>query len=963
MRGRLARWWVCLAAWAIGPDAAQAQALDPAIDGPSLPPAPSPWGARGERVVDLVFTGATGGVGLGRYTFEVGERLRDAVAEHGVEVLGVQPLHAVLAQGDHRVWAEDGAVASTFSFAWDGGPTCGDGAPVSLWVTPHEAVVLAGDGLRDLEVDLAGAVRHERVLRRCSAGGAVAWWLAPAGALPPEWDLDAWDVRLGYALQARGPDGPRTIPVFGRPRQEATRRFRLLSDVLQAEPDALFVDAGDFLDGVSTARPGSLSIHRGTGLEMLSRLGPTALVPGAQDLAPGVGRLVSEARSRGLPYVVTNEVRGEGEPRFPRVLRRTVHAAGGEVDLAFLGAVDPRVVRDAPALKAEGFALADPSEAVQAAIDGLLREPDPPDVIVLLTRMGGEALDRVRARVHGLDLVVGDTGVASPRVAHQAVDVRRIPSFEQAAPLTLPLDGVAVARLRIGEDGLVGVRTVPLPVRPDMPPDPEVTRRVTRVRAVAYPGRDAVMVPSDPADPLGRMSDARFGHLACEALREIAGSEVGLLAALPPGPGVPGPLTGFLASQRLGVLDVVEVHAVDGAKLKELLDRSESEVATRCGASGSTVAGRSIDASRTYRVATTDRTRVSTRVGELLEAARVRPLRKDHPGWVTLSAPGSEAPLSLHAAVLTVLEREAASEQGVGSLMARTPSTRTPRWSLDVSKLALDVSRFDGTGREELASVPDAQANGPSNLTVGTDVDAALRYDSVGATWELRTKLAYRAITVDDGEPTESLDDIQLSTASSLPLARFPRQGSFRLQPFGEVLWDSEFTPREAEGEVLPRQSDLFVTLGLSSGWKWIKSLRLGAFLNQDLARVRGKPPEFGGRLDLETSLTLPPASTLRFDTSWDLRVWADTPADDASDLRVRLLGELRLLGQPVRWFQVGVFVQGYVAQGRAVDNAVVGASWTAGATLQLSHAFDLTRPVRRRVPRRWRGTTAPGDG
>jgi len=622
------------------------------------------------------------------------------------------------------------------------------------------------------------------------------------------------------------------------------------------------------------------------------------------------------------------------------------------VSLAFLGAVDPDVLRTTPRLGAEGVRLREPAEAVAEAVDRLLLSEDRPDAIVLLAQLGPERLASLRRRVHGVDLVLGDPTAATYRVRRQETDVRPVAPLDKAAPVTLPLDGVAMARLRFGPDGLVAARFSPLPVLPDMPPDPEVTRRVTRVRAQVYPGRDAILLPA--SEPLGRMSAADFGHLACEALRDVGAAEVGFLAELPEGPGVPGPLTAFLAAQRLGVLDAVEVHRVDGSKLKELLDRSEGEVATRCGGSGGTAAGRGVDADRTYRVVTTDRTRLTTRIGELLDSASGGRLL-ERPRWVPLRDPGSEVSISLQEAVLRVLTaRASAGVPAVADLQGRTHATRPPRWSLDIGKLALDLSRFDGTGRDELAAVPDAQANGPTSLTVGTDVDVALRYDSLGATWDLRTRLAYRAITVQDAAPTESVDDIQLSTSSSLPLARFPREGPFRLQPFGEVLWDSEFTPVETEDEVLPRQSDLFVTLGLTAGWSWLKRIRVGGFLNQDLARVGNKQPEFGGRLDLETSLTLPPASSLRFDTSWDLRVWANTPQDDASDLRVRFLGDLRLLAQPVRWLQTGFFVQGYLAQGRVPENRVLGFSWTAGYTLSMATDIDLNRPVRRTVPRRW---------
>lgn len=928
--------------------------LSGAAYGQETPSGGSPWGRTAWQEIDLLFTGGTGGVGSDRYTFEAAARFREAARGSGVDVLGVETLHSVLTQASHQLFAVDNRSASVFAFARGGRPACDEPQRVWLVMTPHEQMIWPQTGLPDALRQGWEAYVEPALLRRCAAGGAGAWWLSPLGASEPEWGLDRWDVRLGFSMKVQGLDGPLQVPVVGLPRQEATRRFRLLFDVLRAEGDAIFVDVGDFIDGVSRSRAGQLSVHRSTGLEMLSRLGPTALVPGAQELAPGPRHLLGEARRYGLPYLATNWQTDDDSLALPRSIVRDVEREGERIRLAFVGVVDPVVMERAPRMVQEGVSLRDPAVAVNEVVEALRSGPEPPDIVVLLGRLEPQTLAAVRSELHGVDVFLGDPAMETYRAVRQEVGLRSVDVTARVAPLSLPLDGVGLARLRWSRGRMDTVRFTPLPVLPDMPADAEVTRRVTRVRELVHTGRDEVIVPVEDGDPLGRMSDESFGLLACDAMREAVGADVGLLARLPSGPQVPGPLTTFLATQRLAVLDTLELHRVDGARLKELLDRTAAVVPHTCGVQGALVGGRSIQPDRVYRVATTDRTRLSTPAGAVLAGVAGQRLL-ERPSRVQLTLGDPQQPATLQAAVMAVLQTRASRlAEGERLRPGRAPA-KEPQWRLDVGKLALDISRFEGTGREELAAVPDAQARGPSNLTVGTDVDVALRYDSQGASWESRVLLAYRAVTVDDGAPQESMDDIQISTATDLPLARFPRAPGFHLRPFGELLWDSEFTPREVEGVGSVRQSDLFFTLGLSSSWKWLRRFRLGSFLNQDLSRLENKAVQFGGRLDLETSWTLPPSSSLRLDTRSDLRVWANTPGADASDLRVRFLGEVRLLAQPIRWLQAGVFFQSYLAQGRADINDVLGFSWTLGGTIQMSASFDLSRPLRPRLPPRWR--------
>ena len=162
--------------------------------------------------------------------------------------------------------------------------------------------------------------------------------------------------------------------------------------------------------------------------------------------------------------------------------------------------------------------------------------------------------------------------------------------------------------------------------------------------------------------------------------------------------------------------------------------------------------------------------------------------------------------------------------------------------------------------------------------------------------------------------------------------------------PYGEVLFDSEFTPGvDADGVLLTRQSDLSFTTGLSlSSVGALRRLRLGAFANRDVARFTEKPTEFGGRLEVETRIDLIKRSALTLGTLWDIQAYADTPQDDPSDLRFRGSGEVRLTTRLVRWLGLSTWVKGLVVQGRVPETAQVGGTVAVGAALDFVGAFRL---------------------
>jgi hypothetical protein len=160
--------------------------------------------------------------------------------------------------------------------------------------------------------------------------------------------------------------------------------------------------------------------------------------------------------------------------------------------------------------------------------------------------------------------------------------------------------------------------------------------------------------------------------------------------------------------------------------------------------------------------------------------------------------------------------------------------------------------------------------------------------------------------------------------------------------PFTELAYDSDYTPVELEdGTLSTHQSDLSLTLGMAALRAGaLRALRTGAFVNRDMARLDDKPAEYGGKLDWETWKRL--GTPVTWTTLGTVQVWADTPDDDESDLRLRALAETRLAFALARWLNISAYGQGLLVRGRVPTTSEYAATWTLGLSLDAVGALRL---------------------
>jgi hypothetical protein len=926
MRGIWAR--VALATALAGP--ATAQEIPPAED----------WrggegAAPGRPALGLVYSGGLGGLAPARLRMELQDRLRPSLAAAGIAIDAVDVLHGVIAQGDLEIWPEDGRVASALAYA-AGAATCDEGVIVDTARTPTERF-LPAPGSPALPVP--DAVAEPRRWQRCEAGGVSAIALSdPAGPGAAGVVLDAWDLRTAFRWRA----GEQRWMQLGRPRNEPGRRAGVIRAALAAQPGVRFVDAGNFVDrGTGVGDPGWKE-RREASYRLLRELDPVALGVGAAELGDGLPALLERATE--LPYVATNWT-WTGEPGLP-ALRRMQVIGDPPLDVAFLGVTDPEA--HAPGLAEAGVALVDPVEAVNAVVDELARSSSPPDVVVLLADVPPAVQAGLRGRLRGVDVFLGDPTAATLRVALQYTESRPVGASFKAAPITLPLDGIATAAVVL-DPPPSWIAVEPLEVSAEAPVDRAVTEVATRLRAARAEALDRPLLP--PEDPLAGVSEARWQRLVCEAVLEATGADVALLGGLPRSLPTPGPLTALQLADRLAGGHVVEVHRADGDRLKGFLYAAEGVAPIHCGAPTGQLApkarGRVIDPLRTYRVATTDVTRQTTRLGDLLPQASSG-LVGHLPQFRPLSGLDG-SPLTLEALALAALADASAKDGWVEAWEARSASDVTPQVLLDLSRFSLRVQRFEGPHTDAYAAVPDSALNSPSSFTIGGDADLGLEVSSRSVLWDARFAATYTNFWVDGLPPQETADGWRVSSSVQLPVLALPPKTAFRVMPFAELGFDSEFTPGDdGAGGTLPRRADLSVFAGLSAGKvAGLKSLRLGPFVNRDLGQLDDKLTEFGGRFLGSTFHSPLPLSALWLTTAWDVQVFAPTAADDASDLRLRMWGEVRGSVRLVRSLSLALYVQGLLVQGRVAATSEPTGAVTAGLALDLAAALRLdVRPT-----------------
>ena len=165
------------------------------------------------------------------------------------------------------------------------------------------------------------------------------------------------------------------------------------------------------------------------------------------------------------------------------------------------------------------------------------------------------------------------------------------------------------------------------------------------------------------------------------------------------------------------------------------------------------------------------------------------------------------------------------------------------------------------------------------------------------------------------------------------------------LEPYSELLYDSEYTPIEDENGVPSpnRQSDLSIRSGLSTRpWKFVRNIRLAGLANRDMAQLEDKPTEYAALAQLETKVVL--RGGLIWSSNAEYLWYGKTQDDDLSDLRVRASGTSQISYPYSRLGSISLYGDALLIKGRLAETSEWGFAYTTGLSIDLIGAITLNR-------------------
>jgi hypothetical protein len=776
-----------------------------------------------------------------------------------------------------------------------------------------------------------------------------------------------WEMLLGLKLKLQTNTEPQTLSIIGKPTGEGSRRVALLKELKDASH--LLVDSGNLLEGLSSVNTASLSLQRSNSLSALQKLGYFALNIGAEELRGGLTNLLREQEYYQLPFISAS-IRQKNQLVFPgwRLARSEQHL------LAVIGLGNPDELEN---LKENGLLgseteILSPETALKSALDGIQRESgQKPDVVVLLTTLQGEALDKVLQISQGTDVVLGDTSAS----AQNSLESVEITKEREQRPFVAHNNPRATGILQIELEGQrLTLRNEILPIDFDLEPDPEVLKKILHVRQQAYRHALDTLLPdlgpailNTPAvlkrflnstrtlkarqrieglTPLQdkdffrlyppRMTAEIWADLISNILLEAFDSEIALVEAPEDGIYVPGTWPRLLVYELFKQDDTLAIFYLNGDQLGRLLKLKGKNWISGGIDTHHQVWGRPLQNGQYYR------TLISS---GLFNRPDVYQILKGVPRHSELKNPyePSARPETLYLRNLLLSFFEQARREG--QLYAAVSERLQPRWqrkqslfSVKLSDLQLNFSGYNALNNQSYTAVRETRVSSPDNLTYGGRSKLSLIFDNEPLTLTQSVQARYESLSLRDEKTsqtkiTESQDDLLISSEMQLHLFEFPAFGKdIQLIPYLEGLYDTEFTPTlQPDGKANPRQSELSGVAGLTiPGGPILKAFKTGLAVRRDF----NVPDNLELGINLKLDHDYPLSSNLRWNNSLDLRYYLPGPRDNESSLGLITQWVSAVKLSLTDHLALRFFADAYLFQGKLPATSQLGASVILGVGL-----------------------------
>lgn len=686
--------------------------------------------------------------------------------------------------------------------------------------------------------------------------------------------------------------------------------------------DTLVLSRGDAFEH----RPASGAAAEAT----LERLGVHAVVPGASEWA----RLDDILALRGAKtlHLAANLKAARGAPALPG---RAVFPAGG-LRVGVFGLSAESGARMFSGKNARTYELTEPLAAARRAVAALRAEAD---LVVALTNLTPSQNARLRSRVPGIDLIVGDTLPTDPDAELESVtadDPERGPgdaALHVSADAAAVVSHLTVTREDIGE-GRYGlqVREERLPLDESVPDLPGYGAFHYEAYGVGE-RRGPALVPasrrlSAGAKAAAPLKDLDFWRLAASLTARGEGAEAAFLPVQPVEERTTGDLTEgvvrswFVAPDRLSVVQLPG-HALASlaaaARATEDPDAAIPPGGLRLAAGGfgpgGTLHGVPVDSRVSYRVAVTER--VLAQAEQFPALAQAVPVRTGPP---------------LEDAVVAALSSAAAQgwpPERYRALFSGAPVVETGLWRVHLRDQSVSLSNTKVVRDPALNSVSNARVQAFDELLIGWVSKTDAEYQNARTKWTNTLEMEYaRSRLRPPGQPdilSTPKNRLEARTGAALNAARFPVAWiASSMGPSLGVEYEGELerlpnTRRKHKVSVLPGVELFNGTL--------LRSISLSANLQRDYT-----PPspvnQYGARLRALMSAPWGPAT---LGGELGTRYFFLTPHDTPADLRLELNALVKVQLPLFKRFTVAPYFDFLFVQHKTTDatgySAVTGLS------------------------------------
>lgn len=890
-------------------------------------------------VLPFLYTGNLRGFAGSHYPFSFKKEL--SVVNDSFFTTQFQPFRGLLTQGTWIVYAPDFSTQGVLDFFKGEDVSCQTEKKLFSWKQQGNILVSTQN---ITHISKAVEAPKEYAQQRCinNQNKEVLLLHPSTDTELPIFALEKFSFRRGLSIQFTQENKPHQALLIQEALFDLTRVQKYIST--QKSLGHLYVDAGSFVDGWSHLPEEKLSLNRPISYKTLQELHPTALGIGATELLDGAYTFFKEIKDKNLPYIGTNWESDDPGLQLPKSRTLSISTPKGTKTIAFLSILDPNWIDEIPALKADKVRILDPVLSINKEVDHLYSNLNPPDIIILLTTASSHTQERIRKYTRGVVLMLGDPTLATFRIVSSKTTLKAYDARIKGAPLTLPIDGLHELMVEFRNGSPTAVETKPVQIEDDSPPNQETLSIINSIRAKIYPQFSSPILKPQGVGIKALFSTKEWESILCESIRYSTKADSVILRGLPDPPQLPGIISELALLDSIGSYDTLESHQLTGTKLKTLFNKTKNINPVHCGAHAGALKswGRSIENDKVYTVITSQKTRTQFELDPIFQNIEKRNIWDPQASHIMEDEEGRAE--TSNVVILDSLRR-LRKEKGLGKisdyLLKEFPKEKPPQTIIRIRKLGISTEQFGGMDNPKFSAVPDTLANTASNSSLGNALDIALDYTSQSYNQDLRFETSFGTLNTGNIEQ-EIQDDWNLSTSISIPNIRLQPLGPLEWNMFTELLYDSEYTPTiQEDGTENPKQSDLSLSLGLTSlSYKWLKSVRVSGFGNRDFSMPDIPRYEFGTKLEWETKTSI--RSNLLWTSSGDVRVYADSPEDNESDLRLRAWAETRLSLPLTRYLALSVYGQTLIIQGRIESNNDIGIATNIGLALDILGIFSM---------------------